>query len=58
MKKDQKEPQRSGSSFDSFLEEQGIRAVVEKVANSRVQEWQGRERKTGRGKQRPYGQSS
>jgi antitoxin HicB len=31
---------RSGSTFDSFLEEQGIRAEVEAVAIKRVLAWQ------------------
>jgi DNA-binding Xre family transcriptional regulator len=33
-------PQHTGSSFDSFLEEEGIRAEVDAVAAKRVLAWQ------------------
>jgi antitoxin HicB len=39
-RKDHKAANHSGSSFDSFLEEQGIREEVEAVAIKRVLAWQ------------------
>lgn len=40
VRKNRKRPDRSGSMFDSFLEEQGIREEVEVVAIRRVLAWQ------------------
>ena len=40
MKKSRKRTDHSGSSFDSFLEEEGIREEVEAVAIKRVLAWQ------------------
>lgn len=40
MKKSPKTPDHSGSSFESFLEEEGIREEVEAVAIKRVLAWQ------------------
>jgi antitoxin HicB len=40
VRKNQKGPGHSGSSFDSFLEEEGIREEVEAVAIKRVLAWQ------------------
>jgi len=39
-KKIHKRPDHSGSTFDSFLEEEGIREEVEAVAIKRVLAWQ------------------
>jgi antitoxin HicB len=39
-KKNRKQHDFSGSTFDSFLEEQGIRDEVEAVATKRVLAWQ------------------
>src|SRR6266704_3598243 len=39
-KKNRKKTDRSGSTFDSFLEEEGIREEVEAVAIKRVLAWQ------------------
>jgi hypothetical protein len=39
-KKNRKRADHSGSSFDSFLEQQGIREEVEAVAIKRVPAWQ------------------
>src|SRR6202795_233558 len=39
-KKNRKRTNHSGSTFDSFLEEQGIREEVEAVAIKRVLAWQ------------------
>lgn len=39
-RKGRKQPEHSGSSFDSFLEEEGIRDEVEAVAIKRVLAWQ------------------
>ncbi len=39
-RKSRKRPKHSGSTFDSFLEEQGIREEVEAVATKRVLAWQ------------------
>jgi antitoxin HicB len=39
-KKDRKKVDHSGSTFDSFLEEEGIREEVEAVAIKRVLTWQ------------------
>lgn len=39
-KKRRKKPDHSGSSFDSFLEKEGIREEVEAVAIKRVLAWQ------------------
>jgi antitoxin HicB len=39
-KKNRKRTDHSGSTFDSFLEEQGIREEVEAVAIKRVLAWQ------------------
>jgi len=33
-------PEHTGSTFDSFLEEEGLREEVESVAVSRVRAWQ------------------
>jgi hypothetical protein len=38
-RKNQKVTDHSGSTFDSFLEEEGIREDVEAVAIRRVREW-------------------
>ena len=40
VKKNRKRTNHSGSTFDSFLEEQGIREEVEAVAIKRVLAWQ------------------
>ena len=40
VKKNRKKMDHSGSSFDSFLEEEGIREEVEAVAIKRVLAWQ------------------
>jgi len=40
VKKNRKRKNHSGSTFDSFLEEQGIREEVEAVAIKRVLAWQ------------------
>jgi len=40
VKKNRKRTDRSGSTFDSFLEEEGIREEVEAVAIKRVLAWQ------------------
>jgi antitoxin HicB len=40
VKKNRKKIDRSGSTFDSFLEEEGIRGEVEAVAIKRVLAWQ------------------
>jgi len=40
LKKNRKRFDHSGSSFDSFLEEEGIREEVEAVAIKRVLAWQ------------------
>jgi hypothetical protein len=40
VKKSRKRTNHSGSSFDSFLEEEGIREEVEAVAIKRVLAWQ------------------
>jgi antitoxin HicB len=40
LKKNRKKKDRSGSTFDSFLEEEGIREEVEAVAIKRVLAWQ------------------
>src|SRR5436305_2903721 len=40
VRKNRKRMDRSGSSFDSFLEEEGIREEVEAVAIKRVLAWQ------------------
>ena len=40
VKKNQKRMDHSGSTFDSFLEEEGIREEVEAVAIKRVLAWQ------------------
>ena len=40
IKKNRKRTDRSGSTFDSFLEEEGIREEVEAVAIKRVLAWQ------------------
>ncbi|MGC2230425.1 MAG: hypothetical protein WBA09_02910, partial [Candidatus Acidiferrum sp.] len=39
-RKNRKKANHSGSSFDSFLEEEGIREEVEAVAIKRVVAWQ------------------
>jgi hypothetical protein len=39
-RKKQKKTDHSGSTFDSFLEEEGIREEVEAVAIKRVLAWQ------------------
>jgi antitoxin HicB len=39
-RKKRKKTDRSGSTFDSFLEQQGIRAEVEAVAVKRALAWQ------------------
>lgn len=36
----EKRPDHSGSTFDSYLEEEGIRGEVEAVAINRVVAWQ------------------
>src|SRR5579862_8610199 len=40
VRKNRKRTDHSGSSFDSFLEEEGIREEVEAVATKRVLAWQ------------------
>src|SRR5215467_3052367 len=40
MKKNRKRTDRTGSSFDSFLEQEGLREEVEAVAIKRVLAWQ------------------
>jgi len=40
VKKNRKKMDHSGSTFDSFLEEEGIREEVEAVAIKRVLAWQ------------------
>ena len=40
MRKNRKRTDRSGSTFDSFLEQEGIREEVEAVAIKRVLAWQ------------------
>ena len=40
VKKNRKKTNHSGSTFDSFLEEEGIREEVEAVAIKRVLAWQ------------------
>jgi antitoxin HicB len=40
VKKNRKKMDHSGSTFDSFLEEEGIREEVEAVASKRVLAWQ------------------
>jgi antitoxin HicB len=40
VKKNSKRTDHSGSTFDSFLEEEGIREEVEAVAIKRVRAWQ------------------
>jgi antitoxin HicB len=40
VKKNRKKMDHSGSTFDSFLEEEGIRGEVEAVAIKRVLAWQ------------------
>jgi hypothetical protein len=40
LRKSRKETDHTGSAFDSFLEEEGIREEVEGVANKRVLAWQ------------------
>lgn len=40
MRKKYKEPDHSGSTFDQFLDEEGIREEVESVAIKRVLAWQ------------------
>ena len=40
MRKNRKRTDRSGSPFDSFLEQEGIREEVEAVAIKRVLAWQ------------------
>jgi antitoxin HicB len=40
VKKNRKKVDHSGSTFDSFLEEEGIRGEVEAVAIKRVLAWQ------------------
>jgi antitoxin HicB len=40
IKKNRKRTDRSGSTFDSFLEQEGIRDEVEAVAIKRVLAWQ------------------
>jgi antitoxin HicB len=39
-RKKRKRADHSGSSLDSFLEQEGIREEVEAVANKRVLDWQ------------------
>ena len=39
-KKNRKKPDYSGSTFDSFLEEEGIRDAVDAIALKRVLAWQ------------------
>jgi antitoxin HicB len=39
-RKKRKRADHSGSTFDSFLEQEGIREMVEAVANKRVLDWQ------------------
>lgn len=48
----------SGSSFDSFLDESGIREESERVAINRVRKWQRERDGSGRSKQRPYKKSA
>jgi antitoxin HicB len=40
VRKNRKTPDHSGTTFDSFLEEEGIREEVEAVAIKRVLAWQ------------------
>lgn len=40
IKKNRKKTDHSGSTFDSFLDEEGIREEVEAVAIKRVLAWQ------------------
>lgn len=39
-RKKRKTADHSGTTFDSFLEQEGIRKEVEAVANKRVLDWQ------------------
>ena len=56
--KDARKPfDHSGSSFDQFLEEEGIREEVEAVAIQRVLAWQLRKRCRGSGRPGALGKS-
>jgi hypothetical protein len=44
-RKKRKKANHSGSTFDSFLEQEGIREEVEAVAVKRVQTWRARRKR-------------